>query len=192
MKKLLLFMKKHVPVIVSLLVSGTLAVMSVWARGAITEGGNGIASRTSEATSSGVLKETAFVPPSGGVVLSPFSADVPVWNPTLSVFEVHEGEDYSCPDGNVFCVSDGRVEEIYIDDRYGLTAVISHDVGVRTLYASLSETSVKKGQAVQKGQIIAKGGDSALCEKELGAHVHFEYRINGISGVYPFASEQDS
>ena len=92
----------------------------------------------------------------------------------------------------MLCASDGRVEEIFTDDRYGLTVRVAHDGGAETVYASLSKAHVKTGQSVKAGQVIALSGDSARCEKEMGEHVHFEYRVNGVSCICPFASGEDS
>jgi murein DD-endopeptidase MepM/ murein hydrolase activator NlpD len=54
--------------------------------------------------------------------------------------------------------------------------MIDHADGTQTLYAHLSERSVKVGDTVKLGQRIGKSGDSGNVD---GPHLHFEFRING-------------
>lgn len=192
MKKVFGFMKKHAPVIASLCLSGTLALTAVWVRDALTEDKQTKAEPGEKSEYIVRTEKNAYRPPSDGEILTPFSMEVPVFNTTLSVYEAHGGEDYFCPDGAVFCAAEGQVLEILTDDRYGLTVRVLHEDGAETVYASLSETFVKAGQKVSSGQRIALSGDSARCERELGKHVHFEYRINSESVRCPFASDAES
>jgi stage II sporulation protein Q len=53
------------------------------------------------------------------------------------------------------------------------------------VYQSLGEISVKAGDEVKQGALIAKAGRSEL-EKDLGVHLHFEVRENG-TPVNPLA-----
>ena len=50
---------------------------------------------------------------------------------------------------------------------------IEHKNGLVSVYQSLSEVSVKKGDIVTSGQIIGKSGTNEL-DKEIGNHLHFE------------------
>ncbi|MGH7345313.1 MAG: M23 family metallopeptidase, partial [Candidatus Rokuibacteriota bacterium] len=61
---------------------------------------------------------------------------------------------------------------------YGNTVVIDHGLGLQTLYAHLSSTTVKVGDAVEKGQEIARSGSTGLA---IGDHLHYEVLVNGIS-----------
>ncbi len=61
---------------------------------------------------------------------------------------------------------------------YGNTVVIDHGLGLQTLYAHLSSTTVKVGDAVEKGQEIARTGSTGLA---IGDHLHYEVLVNGIS-----------
>lgn len=54
---------------------------------------------------------------------------------------------------------------------YGNCVKIEHANGYFTLYAHLSEVYVKKGEYVEKGQMIGKMGDSG---NAYGIHLHFE------------------
>jgi murein DD-endopeptidase MepM/ murein hydrolase activator NlpD len=61
---------------------------------------------------------------------------------------------------------------------YGNTVVIDHGLGLQTLYAHLSSTAVKVGDAVEKGQEIARTGSTGLA---MGDHLHYEVLVNGTS-----------
>ena len=47
-----------------------------------------------------------------------------------------------------------------------------------SIYQSLSEINVKKGDIVSQGQILGKSGKNEL-DKELGNHLHFEMYVGG-------------
>ena len=61
---------------------------------------------------------------------------------------------------------------------YGNTIVIDHGLGLQTLYAHLSSTAVKVGDAVAKGQEIGRTGSTGLA---IGDHLHYEVLVNGVS-----------
>ena len=61
---------------------------------------------------------------------------------------------------------------------YGNIIEIDHGEGFVTRYAHLSQFSVAPGDKVAKGQIIGQAGDSGNCAE---AHLHFEFRIDGIA-----------
>ena len=66
---------------------------------------------------------------------------------------------------------------------YGNAVVIDHGIGLMSLYGHLSMIMVKEGQAVKKGEIIAKTGSSGLAG---GDHLHFGMLIHGyeVSPLY--------
>ncbi len=59
---------------------------------------------------------------------------------------------------------------------YGKLLLIRHDNGFVTAYADNSELQVKEGDAVKRGQIIAKAGDSGSVSSP---RLHFELRKDG-------------
>lgn len=61
---------------------------------------------------------------------------------------------------------------------YGNYVMIDHGDGIISLYGHLYANSitVKKGDYVMQGQVIAKSGSSG---NSTGGHLHFEIRING-------------
>ena len=83
----------------------------------------------------------------------------------------HQGIDIVAPEGtDVLSVADGKVEDTGTDTEKGQYVIISHSDGVKTAYYSLKDISVKKGDTVTKGQVIAKSGTS----KETNNSIHFE------------------
>ena len=63
---------------------------------------------------------------------------------------------------------------------HGNAIIIEHGFGVASLYAHLSESFVKEGEIVKKGDIIAKTGASGLA---FGDHLHFSILIQGLPSI---------
>jgi hypothetical protein len=93
---------------------------------------------------------------------------------------VHTGVDIAVPVGTkVNAAMDGVVSGSYWGSgplSRGLQIWIDHAGGKRTLYAHLSKSFVKKGQAVSRGETIALSGNTGL---STGPHLHFQLEING-------------
>jgi hypothetical protein len=107
----------------------------------------------------------------------------------------HTGIDFGCPIGsNLYAIEDGTVEiadwadnalgpnnvfgvatTAWIGRSAGKTIILNHP-DVFSLYGHCSEIYVKPGQAVKKGQLIGKSGDTGYT---FGAHLHFEILPNG-------------
>jgi stage II sporulation protein Q len=90
------------------------------------------------------------------------------------------GCDFVRKDGNTFnvvAVMDGKVVQMGENPIVGKQVEIQHKDGSISVYQSLADVTVKKGQAVKKGNVIAKAGRNAF-NKELGNHLHFEIRKN--------------
>jgi murein DD-endopeptidase MepM/ murein hydrolase activator NlpD len=60
---------------------------------------------------------------------------------------------------------------------YGLCVVIDHGYTLQSIYAHLSEISVKAGQAVRRGEEIGRSGETGLAG---GDHLHFGMQIDGV------------
>lgn len=90
----------------------------------------------------------------------------------------NNGIDYvSEKEFDVISVLEGTVISVREDETTGSTVEIKHDNGYITVYQSLSEVTVKKGDIVNQGQILGKSGTNEL-DKELGNHLHFEMYID--------------
>jgi len=86
----------------------------------------------------------------------------------------HTGIDIAVPWGEaVHAAMAGRVEYAGWESGYGYTVVLLHDGGLRTLYAHLSRFSVRAGQHVAQGAVIAAAGATG---NATGPHLHFEVR----------------
>lgn len=92
--------------------------------------------------------------------------------------ETHLGIDLaSVAKDKVIAANYGRV--VYADwfGIYGNAVIIDHGYGVQSLYGHLSLIRVKKGDFVQKGQVIGLSGATGLAG---GDHLHFGILISGI------------
>lgn len=91
--------------------------------------------------------------------------------------EVHEGIDISAKEGtDVLCPYEGKVKECSEDGQLGKYILIDHGNGIETKYGQLGVVSVKVGDLLKKGQVIAKSGNTGESE---GPHLHFELLYMG-------------
>nr|WP_156645452.1 peptidoglycan DD-metalloendopeptidase family protein [Lentibacillus sp. JNUCC-1] len=90
---------------------------------------------------------------------------------------MHKGIDIAGPSSRGIKAADnGVVVSAGADGSYGNRVVISHNNGMKTLYAHLSSIKVHPGQVVQKGQQIGIMGSTG---RSTGIHLHFEVYKNG-------------
>lgn len=81
---------------------------------------------------------------------------------------------------DVVAVLSGTVLDVRDDELMGKTVEIKHDKGSYiSVYQSLSEVSVKKGDTITQGQVIGKSGENMI-DKEMGNHLHFELYMEGV------------
>ena len=99
-------------------------------------------------------------------------------HPFYRTLQSHQGVDYAVPEGTrIFATADGTVTEVKgKNSTSGITVVIDHRNGYTTSYSHLESVKVKRGQKVQRGDIIALSGNSGL---SLAPHLHYEVRYNG-------------
>ena len=130
-----------------------------------------------------VLSQQSFYWPVNGDIEVPYSMDALVYNPTLSDWRTHAGLDIACALGEpVMAAGSGRVESIYTDDLYGVTLVIDHMGGLKSVYANLAETpTVSVGDGVVAGEIIGAVGTTAIAETGEVTHLHFGMTLDGQS-----------
>ena len=133
------------------------------------------------------LQQSIDASGSGGLVM-PFHGDYPITqgfgaqmtDPTLQEFYTHyglaghDGIDFGVPmDTPLYAVDDGNIIWSGPGD-YGVTVIISHRWG-QSYYGHLSNTSVKVGDPVTKGQLIGYSGESG---EATGPHLHFGMKPN--------------
>jgi len=115
--------------------------------------------------------------PVQGEVVNEFSIDTLKYNETLGQWCTHSGVDYAAKEGTpVTAALEGTVESVVHDPLMGLTVTLSHECGVKTVYAGLADTAqvVAEGVHIASGETIGSVGTSAAFEAHLGAHLHFE------------------
>ncbi|MBQ1981493.1 MAG: peptidoglycan DD-metalloendopeptidase family protein [Alistipes sp.] len=102
-----------------------------------------------------------------------------ILNPFYRTLKSHQGVDYTVAEGSsVFATADGVVMEISDkSSTLGKTIIIDHGNGYKTSYSHLLSVGVRRGQKVQRGDIIALSGNSGL---SLAPHLHYEVRYNDL------------
>lgn len=126
-------------------------------------------------------KEITFVKPTEGEIIFEFAKDNLVYSKTLQEWITHKGIDIKTEKTSVIkSVADGIVTSIKTDPRYGLTVVIEHSDGYRTIYSNLLTAEfVVEGEEVTQGQTIGTAGNTAVFESEEECHLHFELLKDG-------------
>lgn len=98
-------------------------------------------------------------------------------HPVHKVKKMHKGIDFTAPKGTkIQATGNGVVKKV--EKRrtgYGTSILIDHGYGFTTLYGHLSESKVKKGQQVSKGEVIGLVGSTGT---STAPHCHYEVRIN--------------
>ncbi len=121
----------------------------------------------------------ALIRPISGQIVNKFSGDKLVFFPSLSMWATHNGVDIKAGKGAaVVAALSGTVSDVHSDESNGGVVVISHSGSSSTVYAGLSNMTVKAGDKVNAGQKIGEIGDLPK-ELDLGYHLHFEYIVNG-------------
>lgn len=90
----------------------------------------------------------------------------------------HQGIDLAAPVGTpIVSAERGKVVYSGWKSGYGNFVAVDHGSGYQTHYAHCSKLLVRTGQRVNKGQLIAKVGNTG---HSTGPHLHFEVVANGI------------
>jgi len=151
--------------------------------------------RTLEVIAGGEVLQWPVVDRDGlEIVLPHYDADAPSEERQQALlvsgttYMPHMGIDLARPDNAAFDVVAAMSGKVTVAEQHptnGYIVEIEHPDGLVTVYQSLGEISVKAGDEVKQGALIAKAGRSEL-EKDLGVHLHFEVRENG-TPVNPLA-----
>ncbi len=90
----------------------------------------------------------------------------------------HKGIDFVAPEGSdVLATAAGVVVVAGERDGYGNLVEISHGDGLVTRYGHNKQLTVKVGELVRKGQVIAKVGSTG---RSTAPHVHYEVARDGL------------
>lgn len=137
-----------------------------------------------------------------------FSKEELAYSSTMNQWETHEAIDLTCDIGSpVKAARAGKVVDVVKNDNavdtilkngYGVTVILEHEGGYRTVYSNLADTitndngetvdavTVKKGDTVKEGQVIGQVGDTSVREMVSieGSHLHFAVLAKNSSGAY--------
>lgn len=80
----------------------------------------------------------------------------------------------------VLAVLPGEVTEVVTDELVGNSITIKFEDNTYSVYQSVTDIKVKKGDTVNQGDVIAKTGTSNI-NKDLNNHLYFELVIDGVS-----------
>lgn len=126
-------------------------------------------------------KELVFAYPIEGEKTREFSMENLIYSETLEEWTTHQGLDIKADRTTVVKAAEtGTVVAIKNDPRYGLTVIIEHENGFKTVYSNLLTTEfVTEDEKVEKGQSIGTVGNSAVFEIADEPHLHFEMIKDG-------------
>lgn len=98
-------------------------------------------------------------------------------HPVLQVNRPHTGIDVSAPRGApIRATANGRVISARRESGYGKVIEIDHGHGFRTVYAHAAEITVRRGERVERGDLIGRVGETGLTS---GPNVHYEVHVDG-------------
>lgn len=126
-------------------------------------------------------RELVFAYPIEGEKTREFSMENLIYSETLEEWTTHQGLDIKADRTTVVKAAEtGTVVAIKNDPRYGLTVIIEHENGFKTVYSNLLTTEfVTEDEKVEKGQSIGTVGNSAVFEIADEPHLHFEMIKDG-------------
>jgi murein DD-endopeptidase MepM/ murein hydrolase activator NlpD len=98
-------------------------------------------------------------------------------SPFTGLRQFHSGIDIAGQFGTpIIAPARGRVSFVGDKGPLGRTLVIEHGYGVRTHYGHNSEVLVRVGEEVDRGQVVAKLGNSG---RSTGPHLHYGVEVKG-------------
>jgi murein DD-endopeptidase MepM/ murein hydrolase activator NlpD len=128
-----------------------------------------------EKRSSDLEHTPSIVPVCGDYYLSSGFGRRP--DPFTGRYSMHEGYDFSAPEGTPFCATAaGEVVFAGRNGDFGLTVKVDHGNGLVTVYAHAARIAVKKGQKVERGQTLGYVGSTG---RSTGPHIHYEVHRDG-------------
>ena len=117
--------------------------------------------------------QESWVSSSYGVRVSPFTGEE----------QFHPGVDLAGAEKTpIVAPAKGTVAFVGKDGPLGMSVRIRHDSVYESTYGHLSKATVKKGQQVERGDVIGYMGNSG---RSTGCHLHYEIAKNG-KNVNPF------
>ena len=97
-------------------------------------------------------------------------------HPLYRTLKMHSGIDLAAPKGApVYATGKGQVVSAGSSSDYGNNVIVDHGYGYKTLYAHLDKIKVKRGQKLQRGDVIGEIGSTG---RSTAPHLHYEVRKN--------------
>lgn len=125
---------------------------------------------------SAMLASTPSIWPAKGWVTSNYGSRV---SPFTGGPQHHSGLDIANRIGTpVVAPADGIVIKSGRDTSLGKFVTVSHGYGIQTVYGHLSESLVRVGQKVKRGDKIAAMGNTG---RSTGPHLHYAVTVNGLN-----------
>lgn len=126
-------------------------------------------------------KTSEYITPVSGEIIMGYSSEMPVYWRTLDQYMTHSGIDIAAPAGtSAAACAAGTVTKIWEDDRFGISAEISHGGGITSIYGNLArEGLAETGDVLKQGDTVGMIGQSSMFEFDDPPHLHFEIRENG-------------
>ena len=122
------------------------------------------------------LNSTPTILPADGWITSYFGQRMSPWAGRL---KMHEGLDVGAPYGTpVYAPADGIITFSGEKAGFGKFVQVDHGYGIETIYAHNQTLSVRSGQKVKRGSLLAAVGNTG---HSTGPHLHYEVRVNGIA-----------
>lgn len=122
-----------------------------------------------------LLASTPAIRPTGGWLTSRFGHRT---SPFTGRKEFHKGLDIANRKGTqILATANGVITFVGRKSHMGKVVVIDHGHGMLTRYAHLDEAMKKRGDKVNRGDVIALMGNSG---RSTGPHLHYEVHLNGV------------
>ena len=98
-------------------------------------------------------------------------------HPVYKTKKMHYGMDFSAEKGTeIYATGNGVVTEVKSQSGFGKHVRIDHGYGYQTIYAHMSDYNVRKGQKVNRGEVIGYVGTTGT---STAPHLHYEVHRNG-------------
>ena len=97
-------------------------------------------------------------------------------HPILKSWRMHNGMDFTAPSGTpIFASGKGKVKRAERSPTFGNVVYIEHGYGYKTVYAHMSKIVARKGQKVNRGDLIGYVGNTG---RSSAPHLHYEVHKN--------------
>ena len=124
---------------------------------------------------SSLLASTPSIAPAKGWHTSRYGKRI---SPFTGRVQNHNGKDIANRVGTpIVAPADGIVTKVKRMPALGKMIEISHGNGIKTRYGHLSETKIKVGKKVRRGDLIALMGNTG---RSTGPHLHYEILVEGV------------